>query len=80
VASWGFLISHARVLLGIAHDPHDCRYQIEAHLPLPEPGTRVPAISEALALLLGNTDGHEGPPGFAAAGRARGTDGPGHGR
>src|SRR5580704_7802304 len=59
-ASWGFLTSHARVLLGIAHDPHDCRYQIEAHLPLPEPGTRVPTIGEALALLLGNTDGHEG--------------------
>jgi hypothetical protein len=27
------------------------RYQIEAHLPLPEPGTREPAISEVLALL-----------------------------
>jgi hypothetical protein len=31
------------------------RYQIEAHLPLPELGTREPAISEVLALLLGNT-------------------------
>jgi hypothetical protein len=62
-ASWGFLTSHARVLLCIAHDPHGCRYQIEAHLPLPEPGTRVPAISEALALLLGNTDGHDGAAG-----------------
>jgi hypothetical protein len=30
------------------------RYQIEAHLPLPEPGTVEPAIGEVLALLLGN--------------------------
>jgi hypothetical protein len=44
------------------------RYQIEAHLPLPEPGTREPAISEVLALLLGNTGGPDGPPGLAAAG------------
>ena len=29
------------------------RYQIEAHLPLAEPGTREPAIGEVLALLLG---------------------------
>jgi DNA-binding transcriptional ArsR family regulator len=34
------------------------RYRIEAHLPLPEPGTREPAISEVLALLLGNEVGH----------------------
>jgi MarR family len=27
------------------------RYQIEAHLPLPEPGTREPAIGDVLALL-----------------------------
>ena len=32
------------------------RYQIEASLPLPEPGTREPAIGEVLALLLGHTD------------------------
>jgi DNA-binding IclR family transcriptional regulator len=31
------------------------RYQIEAHLPLPEPSTREPAIGEVLALLLRNT-------------------------
>ncbi len=48
------------------------RYQIEAHLPLPEPGTREPAISEVLALLLGNTDG---PAGLAAASRPGGVDG-----
>ena len=29
------------------------RYQIQAHLPLPEPATREPAIGEALALLAG---------------------------
>jgi hypothetical protein len=43
------------------------RYQIEARLPLPEPGTREPAISEVLVLLLGDTGGHDGPPGLAAA-------------
>jgi hypothetical protein len=51
------------------------RYRIEAHLPLAEPGTREPAISEVLALLLGNTDGHDGPPGLAAAGWPCGVDG-----
>ena len=51
------------------------RYQIEAHLPLAEPGTREPAISEVLALLLGNTGGRDGPPGLAAAGPPGGVDG-----
>jgi hypothetical protein len=37
------------------------RYQIETHLPLPEPGTREPAIGEVLALLLGQADGDDGP-------------------
>jgi MarR family len=32
-------------------------YQIQAHLPLPEPGTRAPAIGEVLAVLLGDADG-----------------------
>ena len=91
---WGFLTSHARVLLCIAHDPglrlrdiavrlgitertahgvltdlvqagyvtktKDGRrnhYQIQAHLPLPEPGTREPSIGELLAVLLGDTPG-----------------------
>jgi MarR family len=31
------------------------RYQIEAHLPLAEPGTKEPAIGEVLALLLGTS-------------------------
>ena len=87
MASWGFLATHARVLLCIAHDPgarlrdiaatlgiterraHGIvtdltqagylirqkdgrrnRYQVQAHLPLPGPGTREPAIGEIVAL------------------------------
>jgi MarR family len=87
MASWGFLTTHARVLLCIAHDPgarlrdiaatlgvterraHGIvtdltqagylirqkdgrrnRYQVQAHLPLPGPGTREPAIGELVAL------------------------------
>jgi hypothetical protein len=42
------------------------RYQIEAHLPLAEPGTREPAIGEVLALLLGQTGSGDGMPGPAA--------------
>jgi hypothetical protein len=53
------------------------RYQIEAHLPLPEPGTREPAIGEVLAVLLGNKDGRVGPAGAAAADRIG--DGPADG-
>jgi hypothetical protein len=34
-------------------------YQIQAHLPMPGPGTREPAIGEVLALLTGaGPDGH----------------------
>jgi hypothetical protein len=87
MASWGFLTTHARVLLCVAHDPdarlrdiavtlgiterraHGIvtdlaqagylirhkdgrrnRYQVQAHLPLPGPGTREPAIGEIVAL------------------------------
>ena len=56
------------------------RYQIEANVPLREPASREPAIGEVLALLLGNTDGRDGPPGVAAPGRLDGADDPGHGR
>ena len=42
------------------------RYQIQAHLPLPAPGTREPAVGEVLALLLGSTDGLAGPTGGLA--------------
>ena len=37
------------------------RYQIQAHLPLPEPWTREPALSEILAVLLGDSGGTAGP-------------------
>jgi hypothetical protein len=38
-----------------AKDGRRNRYQIQAHVPLPEPGTRAPAIGEILAVLLGDT-------------------------
>ena len=90
MANWGFLTSHARVLLCIAHDPgarlrdiaaslgitersaygivtelaeagyvvkqkdgRRNRYQIQAHLPLPEPASRERTVGEILALLAG---------------------------
>jgi hypothetical protein len=48
------------------------RYHIQAHLPLPEPGTPEPAVGEVLAVLLGTTDGVAGPAGLAAADRTAG--------
>ncbi|HUD39170.1 MAG TPA: helix-turn-helix domain-containing protein [Streptosporangiaceae bacterium] len=33
------------------------RYEIQAHMPLPEPGTSAPALGEILAVLLGGADG-----------------------
>ena len=41
------------------------RYQIQAHLPLAERGTRGPAVGEVLAVLLGNTAGLDSPAGGA---------------
>jgi MarR family len=38
------------------------RYEIQADLPLPEPGTREPAVGEVLAVLLGSTDSLTGLP------------------
>jgi len=43
------------------------QYQIEAHLPLAEPGTGEPAVGEVLDLLLGHAGSGEEPPGLAAA-------------
>jgi hypothetical protein len=43
------------------------QYQIEAHLPLAEPGTREPAVGEVLDPLLGHARGGVEPPGLAAA-------------
>jgi MarR family len=48
------------------------RYQIEANLPLREPGSREPAIGEVLAVLLGHKDGPAGPAGLAPADRLGG--------
>jgi hypothetical protein len=41
------------------------RYQIQAHLPLAEPGTQEPAVGEVLAVLVGTTAGRASPPGAA---------------
>jgi hypothetical protein len=46
------------------------RYEIQASLPLPEPGTREPAVGEVLAVLLGNNDGLTGPPDSAVGDQA----------
>lgn len=35
------------------------RYQIQAHLPLPDPVGREPAIGDVLAVLMGSGAGHE---------------------
>src|ERR1700751_3068095 len=43
------------------------RYQIEAHLPLAEPGTREPAVGEVLDLLVGDVGSDEEPPGHVGA-------------
>jgi hypothetical protein len=42
----GYLVKHK--------DGRRNRYQIQAHLPLPEPASQEPAIGEVLALLIGN--------------------------
>jgi hypothetical protein len=47
------------------------RYQIQAHLPLPEPASREPAIGDVLALLVGDGAGQnlrESAPGQRDAG------------
>jgi len=45
----GYVIKHK--------DGRRNRYQIQAHLPLPEPATQEPAIGEVLALLAGAAPG-----------------------
>ena len=42
----GYVVKH--------RDGRRSRYQIQAHLPLPEPASQEPAIGEVLALLIGN--------------------------
>jgi MarR family len=99
VTSWGFLTTHARVLLCIAHDPgvrlrdiaarlgitersaygvvtdlaeagyvvkqkdgRRNRYQVQAHLPLPDPTGRERTVGEVLALLAGQDQPSTGLP------------------
>ena len=45
------------------------RYQIQTHLPLPEPGTREPPIGEILAVLLGDPGGIDEPSSTRPPGR-----------
>jgi hypothetical protein len=42
----GYVVKH--------RDGHRSLYQLQAHLPLPEPASKEPAIGEILALLMGN--------------------------
>jgi len=42
------------------------RYQIQAHLPLPEPASQEPAIGDVLAILIGDEAKQEPAPGAAA--------------
>jgi MarR family len=99
VTNWGFLTTHARVLLCIAHDPgvrlrdiaarlgitersaygivtdlaaaghvvkqkdgRRNRYQIQAHLPMPDPAGQERTIGEVLALLAGQDQPGTGQP------------------
>jgi len=47
LATAGYVVKHK--------DGRRNRYQIQAHLPLPEPWTREPALSEILTVLLGDS-------------------------
>jgi hypothetical protein len=46
LATAGYVVKH--------RDGRRSLYQIQAHLPLPEPASQEPAIGEVLALLMGN--------------------------
>jgi hypothetical protein len=61
LAEAGYVVKH--------RDGRRNRYRIQAHLPLPEPTSREPAIGEVLAVLLGSKEGLTGPAGLAAAER-----------
>jgi hypothetical protein len=58
LAEAGYVVKH--------RDGRRNRYRIQAHLPLPEPTSREPAIGEVLAVLLGHQDGLAGLTGRAA--------------
>src|SRR6266852_5116929 len=50
----GYVIKHK--------DGRRNRYQIQAHLPLPEPASQEPAIGDVLAILIGDDAMHEPTP------------------
>ena len=54
----GYLVKHK--------DGRRNRYQIQAHLPLPEPASQEPAIADVLAVLLGDEAKQEPTTGPAA--------------
>src|SRR5712692_5563104 len=54
----GFVVKHK--------DGRRNRYQIQAHLPLPEPASQEPAIGDVLAILIGEEAKQEPAPGPAA--------------
>ena len=54
----GFVVKHK--------DGRRNRYQIQAHLPLPEPASQEPAIGDVLAILIGEEAKQEPAPGAAA--------------
>ena len=54
----GFVVKHK--------DGRRNRYQIQAHLPLPEPASQEPAIGDVLAILIGDEAKQEPAPGAAA--------------
>jgi hypothetical protein len=56
----GYVIKHK--------DGRRNRYQIQAHLPLPEPASREPAIGDVLTVLLGDHAGGTAAPDSPAAG------------
>jgi hypothetical protein len=50
------------------------RYQIQAHLPLPEPASQEPAIGDVLAVLIGDRPGQETGTGAQPGGSELGVD------
>src|SRR5258708_22303443 len=51
LAAAGYVLKHK--------DGRRNRYQIQAHLPLPGPGSREPAIGDVLAVLIGDSASRE---------------------
>ena len=60
LTSAGYVVKHK--------DGRRNRYQIQAHLPLPEPASQEPAIGDVLAILIGDDARHEPAPAPAVLG------------